>query len=172
MKNIVGLTALAAIIVGCATAPDFGTQAAKLDDSMRYSESESMYARAIGAGENLPRDWHNLGVLYLHEAKSYTLLTPVYLKRAARAFAMGARYGNTQSQAALVQMNMPVPTADLAQAGGSTRGDLAFIAIMGTLAVAGRGNTDQASPTTPILSNPAIDCTSSKLGTFVRTSCR
>lgn len=129
-----------AALASCHTTGYLGTEAAKAG---RYAEAEPLLLQAIREGDEPGVAWTNLGVIYSRTNRP---------KQATEAVIMGARYGDSNAQSALVKAGRPVPPADLAP---KTMSDAQLLLMMGGSLAQGwnAGARTPASPPMPITCN-------------------
>lgn len=93
---------LSLILAGCANPHRLGQESLQRGDTQL---AERQLQQAIRDGDTSA--WTSLAVLYRRQGKA---------KAATDAYIMGARYGEPIARAALAQMKLPVPPADLVRA--------------------------------------------------------
>lgn len=95
----------ALLLAGCATTLDYGVESYQAG---RYIEAARHFQSC--AAEGNPNCMHNIGVLY--QNRNIASVDP--RNDAIKWYMLAARHGNAGSRTALVNMNAPVPPADLA----------------------------------------------------------
>lgn len=151
------LIALAA--QGCAT--NYSAEGVRSLEAGDYAKAEASFQAAIRSGDNMARDWDNLGVLY-YRASASSPARDDLMRKAAASFTMAARYGSTTAQQRLVRLNLPVPPADLMGAQKRRGPDFTEVLALGALAVATKGASAPSS---------SFNCTSTGDSLVMRTNC-
>ncbi|WP_313034703.1 hypothetical protein [Massilia alkalitolerans] len=165
MRNLGAILATMMLVAGCASEPTLGAKGIAAFKAGQYRQSEAYITAAIREGSEPGLNWHNLAILYNEVANNNrgNQHYAVYKEKAANCHNMAARYGVSASQQALINLNRPVPSADLKVAEAKADGDnFALLMLLGAVAASGKAHTP-----------PAVNCTSMRLGQdLVHTQCK